>query len=87
MYLKKLVPDTRETGCFDYVHCYSNMIYSHGARGAIRSLFECTNDFNEHLIADDYVSDFKDFKSLWHHRLHIVLSDFSKLHIIQIIFI
>ena len=34
-------------------------------RGAIHSLFKCTNDFNEYLISGDYVSDFDDFKSLW----------------------
>ena len=34
-------------------------------RGAIRFLFECSNDFNdENLISGDYVSDFNDFKSL-----------------------
>ena len=52
-------------------------------RGAMHSLFECTNDFNEYLISGDYVSDFNDFKILWY-RLHIFS---SKLYMIPIIFI
>ena len=47
---------------------------------------ECTNDFNEYLVSGDYVSGSNDFKSIYH-RLHIVLGDFSKLHVIRMIFI
>ena len=56
-------------------------------RGAIHSLFKCTNDFNEYLISGDYVSDFNNVKILWYHRLHIVLGDFRELHMIWILFI
>ena len=37
-------------------------------QGAIDCGFECTIDFNEYLVSGDYVSDFNDFKSSWHHK-------------------
>ena len=55
-------------------------------QGAILSLFECINDFNEYLISGDYMSHFNNFKILYH-LLHIFLGDFGKVYMIRIIFI
>ena len=56
------------------------------ARGAIHSLFDCTNDFNEYPISGDYVSHLIDFKtsydsnhfhtiSMWFHAISNPLNE------------
>ena len=55
--------------------------------GPFAPCFESVNDFSEYLILGDYLIDFNNFKSVWYHQLHIVLDDFSKLHMVRIIFL